>query len=257
MDLAAASVAITASDPDLHAVLVELEQQFQDVLTEHASQRAGGSRVNLAPRFSLVGMLRPGDAVNELSFDSVTAQVRAPASAAGRSALMLALALAGNTRTKGTPENFLGAADFGSVISAAVLRAVAAFRWRVNDYPRVILGRPVEDELDGVEVLVYPQMHQTSLLDGNGFPVAALRAAGPRTYGTSTGVYTFLMDDANATVRSHPEDHVVLGGIGDFEIASVVRKDNHQPLGEDARNAYETPAALRGVLFQWPCLCHP
>lgn len=195
--------------------------------------------------------LRQGETVNELSFQQITAQVLAPASAGGRPVLMLALGLAGNTRPKGTPDNFVGAADFGVVINAAVVQASAAFRWRVNDYPRVLLGRPVEDALDEVEVLVYPQMRQTSIVDNNGSPVAGLRAAGPRTYGTSTGIFTFLMNDPDATVKNHSEDHVLLGGQGDFEIANVVRKDNHQSLGEDARKAYEAPAALKGVLFQW------
>jgi hypothetical protein len=251
IDLAAATVALTASDPEVLAVQTDLEQQFRAALIDHATQRATGSRIQVAPRISLVGALRAGEVVTELSFHQVVAQVLAPAGPGGRSVLMVALALAANTRAKGTPDNFVGAADFGVVISAAVVRATAAFRWRVNDYPRVLLGRPIEDKYGNDDVLVYPQMHQTSITDGNGVPVAGLREAGQRTYGTSTGVYTFLMDDATATVRSHPEDHVLLGGLGDFEIASVVRKDNHQSLGDAARQAYETPDALKGVLFQW------
>ena len=72
------------------------------------------------------------------------------------------------------------------------------------------------------------------------------------TYGTSTGQFTFQMTDAVATTKPHPEDYVLLGGRGDFEIASVLRKDTMQPAPEDVRKGFAVPDELKGVLFRWP-----
>ena len=62
---------------------------------------------------------------------------------------------------------------------------------------------------------------------------SSINQSGPVTYGTSTGPFTFLMTDALATTEAHPEDYVLLGGRGDFEIAAVLRKDNMQPAPDD------------------------
>jgi hypothetical protein len=136
-----------------------------------------------------------------------------------------------------------------------VVQAVASFRWRVGDHPRTLAGNPTEAEYDEdgttVPVLIYPQMHQTSLMDGNTM-VASISQAGPVTYGTSTGVFTFLMTDAVATTKPHPEDYVLLGGRGDFEIAAVLRKDNMKPAPEDVSKGFAVPDELKGVLFKWP-----
>jgi hypothetical protein len=165
------------------------------------------------------------------------------------------MSLAGSTQTVGTPENFVGSDDFGTIVSEEVVQAVASFRWRVGDHPRILAGRPTESEYDDhgtkVPVLIFPQMHQTSLTDGNA-TVASIQQAGPVTYGTSTGQYTFQMTDAVATTKPHPEDYVLLGGRGDFEIASVVRKDTMQPVPDNVRKGFGIPDELKGVLLKWP-----
>jgi hypothetical protein len=254
-DLGAAEVTISSADPDLQRAIPELERQFQASLSTHSAQRAGGPRVDLAPRLSLVGALRPEETVNELSLQQVSARVLPAASATTKPALAVSMSLAGNTGPLGVPENFVGSDDFGTIVSQAVVQAVASFRWRVGDHPRILAGRPTEAEYDDhgtqVPVLLFPQMHQTSLIDGN-TTVASINQSGPVTYGTSTRVFTFLMTDAMATTKPHPEDYVLLGGRGDFEIAAVLRKDTMQPAPEGVRKGFAVPDELKGVLFKWP-----
>ena len=167
----------------------------------------------------------------------------------------MTISLTGNAHPLGVPENFVGSDDFGSIVNETVVQAIARFRWRVGDHPSILAGRPTETEYDDhgtkVPVLVVPQMHQTSLT-GRQHHGGIDQQAGPVTYGTSTGQFTFLMTDAVATTKPHAEDYVLLGGRGDFEIAAVLRKDNMQPAPDDVRKGFEVPDELKGVLFRWP-----
>ncbi|MGE5826866.1 MAG: hypothetical protein ACM30G_00680, partial [Micromonosporaceae bacterium] len=254
-DLSAASLTLRTVDPYAVQAATAIVAEFTAALAVEVGRRPSGARLALAPRLSLVGALRTGQTVAEISIGQTRAEVL-PATASGDpSVLCVAVALAGNTQPRTVLTNFLGSGTIASVISGAVVRAGAGFRWRTGDYPKVLPGRPNESQYDDhgtrVAILIYPQIRQTSLVDVAGAPVPRLRAAGSRTYGTSTGVYTFLMTDAMATVKAHPEDHVLLGGLGSFEIAAVVRKDNHQPVPDDVRKAFEVPAELRDVLFEW------
>jgi hypothetical protein len=254
-DLGAAVLTMSSADSDLQRAIPELERQFKASLAAHSAQRPTGPRVDITPRLSLVGTLRPGETVNELSFQQKTARVLPAVSATTKPALAVAMSLAGNAGPLSAPENFVGADDFGTIVSETVVQAVARFRWRVGDHPSILAGRPFETEYDDdgtkVPVLVFPQMHQTSLVDGN-TTVASIKQSGPVTYGTSTGQYTFLMTDPAATTKPHAEDYVLFGGRGDFEIAQVLRKDNMQPAPEDVRKGFGVPEELKGVLFKWP-----
>jgi hypothetical protein len=254
-DLGAATLSLDTRDSDGQLAATELARQLRAALSSHVAQRVAGARLELAPRLSLVGALRPGETVTEVSLQQATAEVLAATSSSPEPVLAVAMTLVGNARTRGALQNFVGTDSFGAVVSGAVLRAVAAFRWRVGDHPRILLGRPNETEYTDngtrVVLLVYPRMLQTSLVDAGGATVAALRVAGPRTYGTSTGIFTFLMTDAVASTKSHAEDHVLLGGLGDFEIASVLRKDTLQPASDKERQALEVPEELKQVLLHW------
>ena len=254
-DLDAAVVTMDATNSEVQRGIPEITRQFQAALAVHTTQRATGPRVDITPRLSLVGALRPGETVNEFSFQQVTARVVLSASTNTKPALAVAMSLVGNTGPRGVPENFVGVDDFGTIVSEAVVQAVAKFRWRVGDHPSILAGRPNETEYDDhgtqVPILVFAQMHQTSLMDGNAM-ATSIKQSGPVTYGTSTGAFTFLMTDALATTKPHAEDYVLLGGRGDFEIAAVLLRDNLQPAPEDVRKSFEVPEELKGVLFKWP-----
>lgn len=254
-DIGAAVVTLSSDDSDVQRALPELERQFQASLVTHSAQRTTGPRLDVTPRLSLIGTLRPGETVNEVAVQHVTARALPAVSANTKPALAVAISLTGNANALGVPENFVGSDDFGTIINETVVQAIARFRWRVGDHPQVLAGRPTETEYDDhgtkVPVLVFPQMHQTSLMDGN-TTVASISQAGPVTYGTSTGQFTFLMTDAVATKKPHPEDYVLLGGRGDFEIAAVLRKDTMQPAPDEVRKNFEVPDELKGVLFKWP-----
>src|SRR5207249_2842778 len=125
-DLSAAAVAIDSNDSDLQTAMPELERQFTAAL-RMASQRTSGSDLELCPRLSLVGALRPGESVAEISYQQIRAEVLAAASTNQDPVLAVAIALVGNTRPHGSLENFVGTDDFGVVISGAVVRAVASF----------------------------------------------------------------------------------------------------------------------------------
>jgi hypothetical protein len=254
-DLQAAVVTVSAANPDLQKGIPELQRQFQAALALHVAIRGTGGRVDLTPRLSLVGTLRPGETINEFSFQQVTARVLPAASTNLKAVLAVAMSLSGNAGTPGVPENFIAADDYGTVVSEAVVQAIARFRWRVGDHPRILAGLPTETEYDEggtrVPILVFPQMHQKSLMDGTSL-VVSIKQAGPVTYGTSTGVFTFLMTDATATTKPHAEDFVLLGGRGDFEIAAVLRKDTMQPAPEAVSKNFQVPAELKDVLFAWP-----
>ncbi len=81
-----------------------LERQFQASLASYSAQRTTGPRLAVTPRLSLIGTLRPGETVNEVSFQDVTARAPPAVSANTKPALAVAISLTGNENSLGVPE---------------------------------------------------------------------------------------------------------------------------------------------------------
>jgi hypothetical protein len=240
-DLATATVSIVTNDAQVQFAQSDLARQLEQAIRAHSA----GTRFELVPRISLLGALQAGQTVQEIEVSDVMVRVLPG------SALAVGIALAGNTATKASLTNFVGLNDYAVVISGSVIKAIADFRWRIGDYPRVLsLTQPVpgayKENSNTVDILIFTQIRQASN------SVAAIKAAGPKTYGTSTGVFTFLMTDVAATIKNHPEDYLLIGGLGSFEVSRIVRKDNGQDVTAQVGGQYSIPTELQSVCLHWP-----
>jgi hypothetical protein len=240
-DLAAAIVTIDTNDAQVQFARSDLARQLEQAIRA----RSAGVQFALTPRISLVGALQAGQTVLEIEVFDVVVEV------IPGSALAVGITLVGNTATKVGLMNFVGLDEYAIVISGSVIKPIADFRWRIGDYPRVLsLTQPVpgayKENGNTVDILIFTHVRQASN------SVASLKAAGPQTYGSSTGVYTFLMTDAAATIKNHPEDYLLLGGLGSFEISRIVRKDNGQDVTAQVSGQYSIPPELQSVTFHWP-----
>jgi hypothetical protein len=256
-DLTAATVSVVSDDAYVQIAQSDLARQLQQAIRDHAAQRPSGARLMLTPRISLLGALQAGQTVRELSVSEVIVRALPGTPSAEPYALAVGIALAGNTASKSDLTNFLAQDEFAVVISGPVIKAMADFRWRTGDYPRVLpLTQPApgayKENNNTVDISIFTQIRQESALDAQGGSVASIRAAGPQTYGTSTGVYTFLMTDVDETIKNHPEDYLLLGGLGSFEVSRIVRKDNGQDVTAQVGDQYSIPKELQSVLFHWP-----
>jgi hypothetical protein len=256
-DLSAATVSVATDDPYVQIAQSDLARQLEQAFRAHAAQRPGGGRISLIPRLSLLGALQAGQTAQELTISDVTVAALPGSPSGNRAALAIGLTLAGNGAGRTSFTNFLAQDDFAALVSGSVITAVVEFRWRVGDYPRVLsLSNPIagsyKENNNVVDILVFTQIRQASTRDAQGAAVASIRIAGPQTYGTSTGVFTFLMTDVMATTKNHPEDYLLLGGLGAFEVNRIVRKDNGQDVTAQVSTHYAVPPELQSALFHWP-----
>jgi hypothetical protein len=249
IDLGQAITTFETSDVYAQEVFKAIQSEITQTLKKYGLRR-------LAPPISLLGEMPPNTYVQELSIQQIDIKPL-PANASNlRSCFALGFILTGSSTTPGNLQNFINADDFAVVISGKVMQAIAGFRWRIGSYPRELLNEPIEEiytEKDTkIPILIYSRLVQRDIVDTSGAVLAKIRLAGTYTYGTTIGVYTYLMRNETKDDKTYSEDHLLLGGPASFEIMQVLRKDNAQPAPAEVQKVYKVPPQLQNVQIEWP-----
>jgi hypothetical protein len=234
LDLGQATITLETADNAAQAV-------FQQRVKSHIAQslKANGS-LRLIPSISLAGEMPVSTGVQEYSIQQVKVELLQASGTNTQPCLALGFALNGNTAALGVLQNFISSADFATVVSGRAIQAIAAFRWRINNYPKQRLGKPIEGDAytdengNTIDILIYPNIVQKDILDAQGAVQARIRPMGTYPYGSTS------------------EDHLLLGGHGDIVVINVLRKDNLQPAPVDVKNKYMAQPQAQNVIFEWP-----
>ncbi len=201
-------------------------------------------QIALSPQISLLGSISPLStggypSVAELSISHVDIQPLPNLSSNIQPCFSLGFRLTGSSVPVGTMQSFINQDDYAVVISGTIIKAIVSFRWKSGEYPHQYIGRPIPDAYkEGdktIEILLYPSVNQTDILDAQGTVIAGIRLLG-KYFG-----------------QTFSEDQLLLGGHCNIDICKIVKKDNlTEEVPEEVSNAYKQKHQAENVVILYP-----